>query len=590
MALWTPDLLSSLRAWYDFSDAASLTLDSGFILGATDKSGNGYNLTGPASRRPQHLITFGGGLKVAEFDGVDDVLQASAPLLQVDHSLFIVFRAIKGATTAFRAVFGGWASGAAGRFLLTCHQTCVGGSNADRINPFNGSATGGACTGAGAGLMSDVALPDRHLMIESLSTAGTGGWRVFTDGTLKTTSTVASLYQGIGSAIGDANGTTAAFYPYKGSVAEVVIASESLSDTDRLLVEGYLAHKWGLADYLPSNHPYKALAPRTTGGVLRKIAGVTRLDGAIAQATLRLYDAATGALRAEVLSDPSTGEYAFEDATNLVMTGGETFFVLADYGAGVRPLAHGPISPNEPGSSVLWTPANITTSFWVDAADLFSFTFRDSFVAQWNDKSGQLKHGVQATTGSQPTYVGNVLNSRAGVLCSPFGWMNISGTLPLTENMTVFEVFQRSTTGIISMTLGGAATSAPPYAIQWWSDNIRYSALNGGADFNTHGAANLTTGPFITSLRRGSDVQLWSNGAAVGTAGTANPISGAAFSYIARRANNYHSGYIHEVVVVPSALNTSDRQRVEGYLAHKWGLVGSLPSDHPYKSDPPYLT
>ena len=28
----------------------------------------------------------------------------------------------------------------------------------------------------------------------------------------------------------------------------------------------------------------------------------------------------------------------------------------------------------------------------------------------------------------------------------------------------------------------------------------------------------------------------------------------------------------------------TDVQKAEGYLAHKWGLESSLPSDHPYKS------
>lgn len=44
-----------------------------------------------------------------------------------------------------------------------------------------------------------------------------------------------------------------------------------------------------------------------------------------------------------------------------------------------------------------------------------------------------------------------------------------------------------------------------------------------------------------------------------------------------------------ELIVVPAALSTADRQKVEGYLAHKWGLSESLPADHPYKSSPPVV-
>ena len=31
----------------------------------------------------------------------------------------------------------------------------------------------------------------------------------------------------------------------------------------------------------------------------------------------------------------------------------------------------------------------------------------------------------------------------------------------------------------------------------------------------------------------------------------------------------------------------SDIEKAEGYLAHKWGLEGNLPDDHPYKNSAP---
>ena len=43
-----------------------------------------------------------------------------------------------------------------------------------------------------------------------------------------------------------------------------------------------------------------------------------------------------------------------------------------------------------------------------------------------------------------------------------------------------------------------------------------------------------------------------------------------------------------EMIIIDGVPSTSDRQRIEGYLAHKWDQTGSLPSDHPYKSTPPY--
>lgn len=46
-------------------------------------------------------------------------------------------------------------------------------------------------------------------------------------------------------------------------------------------------------------------------------------------------------------------------------------------------------------------------------------------------------------------------------------------------------------------------------------------------------------------------------------------------------------GFIGEVIVYPSALADSDRQRVEGYLAWKWGLQGNLSPSNPYYVTPP---
>jgi hypothetical protein len=46
-------------------------------------------------------------------------------------------------------------------------------------------------------------------------------------------------------------------------------------------------------------------------------------------------------------------------------------------------------------------------------------------------------------------------------------------------------------------------------------------------------------------------------------------------------------GDIGEIVIFNSVLSTADREKMEGYLAWKWGLEGSLPMGHTYESAPP---
>jgi hypothetical protein len=50
---------------------------------------------------------------------------------------------------------------------------------------------------------------------------------------------------------------------------------------------------------------------------------------------------------------------------------------------------------------------------------------------------------------------------------------------------------------------------------------------------------------------------------------------------------SWSNARISEVVVCNQNLSTLDRQKLEGYFARKWGLLASLPEDHPYKTLPP---
>ena len=54
-------------------------------------------------------------------------------------------------------------------------------------------------------------------------------------------------------------------------------------------------------------------------------------------------------------------------------------------------------------------------------------------------------------------------------------------------------------------------------------------------------------------------------------------------------SENYtRSGTSLETVTDKSgSTDISDIEKAEGYLAHKWGLEGNLPDDHPYKNSAP---
>ena len=56
--------------------------------------------------------------------------------------------------------------------------------------------------------------------------------------------------------LGTGYGVFGSNMPFDGKIGELIVL-ENASDETRLKFEGYLAHKWGLADKLPSDHPYK---------------------------------------------------------------------------------------------------------------------------------------------------------------------------------------------------------------------------------------------------------------------------------------------------------------------------------------------
>ena len=57
--------------------------------------------------------------------------------------------------------------------------------------------------------------------------------------------------------------------------------------------------------------------------------------------------------------------------------------------------------------------------------------------------------------------------------------------------------------------------------------------------------------------------------------------------YLGSTANNKLQGSVAEVLFYNSQLITPNREKIEGYLAWKWGLQTSLPTNHPYYASAP---
>jgi hypothetical protein len=239
---WTPDEISgtSLAGWWDASDAATITTAGGTVSAWNDKSANANNLTqgfGPA--QPDNSGTLN-GLATVAFAGAQAVVKSSAtglPDNSPGSTILAVMRFNNNALT--------YAFNVGLNFDL---GTLLWGGDSSKVN-----VSGVSTRANNAGYA--VSVNTWQLMSGTITTTLR---EIFLNGASQDTdtatdsATTCNAVQ-IGS---DAFGNAA----LTGVVAEVVLLSGT-DTTDRQLVEGYLAWKWGLEGDLDAGHPYKSAAP-----------------------------------------------------------------------------------------------------------------------------------------------------------------------------------------------------------------------------------------------------------------------------------------------------------------------------------------
>jgi hypothetical protein len=256
----------------------------------------------------------------------------------------------------------------------------------------------------------------------------------------------------------------------------------------------------------------------------------------------------------------------------------------------------------------LWTPAQITTAVWLDAADASTITLNGSTVSQWADKSGNGKHAAQATASLQPQYLETGFNGKPTLkFDATDDVFFITGTSAnASGDFFIGAAFNFvTTTGIWLMIAGfrsavNTVGSGQPILQRISSDSrIGYHNTDIAAvDVNV--AVTTLTGNKIATLGR--------NGGTLGNGGTATvTATGASGDYLSTGTQAWNStattnfqiagrqqgttGFseknISEIILCNRNLTPLERQKLEGYLAHKWGLTAGLPADHPYRNAAP---
>jgi hypothetical protein len=262
----------------------------------------------------------------------------------------------------------------------------------------------------------------------------------------------------------------------------------------------------------------------------------------------------------------------------------------------------------------IWTPAQIETALWLDAADVETIILDNGNVTQWNDKSGNGYHATQATPSQRPSVASKSLNGHDTIQFNEENTQNLNlpasalGVMRNTEHGWAIAVYRTDCTDSINKERSVICFSTGTGA------QIRFGVFNSGTthknqpqiggrrldsdSFNSSGVHSAMAEQWLLQsgyMEWGSrKAILWINGdfsmegmnlwSGMGkTSDTDSLIARIGGNVTSSSPSTVLHGKIAEVIIGNTELTISVRQLIEGYLAHKWCLEGDLPMDHPYK-------
>jgi hypothetical protein len=244
----------------------------------------------------------------------------------------------------------------------------------------------------------------------------------------------------------------------------------------------------------------------------------------------------------------------------------------------------------------------INIAAWFSAMESGSVILDGTTASQWSDISGNNRHATQATKANQPTYTPNGLNGKP-VLTFDGVNDNMAVNYNYAGNAaTLYAVAARLPGGsseqwVFSSYDGmGGSLIAPMWVKGMGTD--QWSSFGGNGQVFVSGGAILPTNGQgfmlgIDSSITDAVLNLYTNGDLTAQhPGTVRFNGVGARNFIGAEvdgASRFLSGYVTEIVQIESRISTTDRQRLEGYLAWKWGLQANLVNNHPFKFSPPYI-
>lgn len=241
----------------------------------------------------------------------------------------------------------------------------------------------------------------------------------------------------------------------------------------------------------------------------------------------------------------------------------------------------------------LFTPPKIANCrLWLDAAD--TLTIDGTTVTAWRDKSGNANNASFSGTNTYSST--NKYISTDGI--SSYFTVPVNSKKSVNPNFHVFMIYKwLGQAAGTNQTLWGNDLGGGWNRFQVLSfpgaPSIAYGLTYSSVSPNVVTVTGLNTANTILysanysfGVTNGSFAYVNGTLAATLTEGSASPETSTALTYFGQLGSSQYYGNVgfNEILIYTGSITTSQRQQVEGYLAWKWGLVGNLPSSHPFKT------
>ena len=251
----------------------------------------------------------------------------------------------------------------------------------------------------------------------------------------------------------------------------------------------------------------------------------------------------------------------------------------------------------------LWTPSDLPAGLagWYKADAITGLSDGDP-VDSWVDSSGNGNTLTQSTSGAKPTYETAELNSlpivRFDKDASPgdnlfnadlggdfepgTGDFYIAMVAKFPSSGTQF-VMSKADSGVqgLNVYISGSNLIFRPHTVGTTTQNIQQNSV---VDTSFHTVVCRRLSSTLGSEYDGSAFST-DDGTKVNDGDLDN---NANFNIASSSTGGLDADMdLAEALIAVGTLSTDNLQRITGYLAHKYGIEGNLPADHPYKSAAP---